>query len=109
LSNEKCREALIKIDETALDPDNLCKLIELIKPIYTDSKKEDKINACNFNINALKTFKGDMKLIGITEKFQFMILNFQNMERKIKLLTFKHEYNSIHNETSYKIDALRLS
>jgi len=93
LINE-CKHALIKCDENVIDSDNFDKLLELIKPVHTETKKEDKINTCKSNVSLLKEFTGDMNLIGKTEKFSFMILQFDKLQRKLDLLRFKHNQES---------------
>jgi hypothetical protein len=103
----------MKIDEKEINSNILENLIELIKPIHTESKKEEKIETAKKNRELLVEYKkkddSNLSLIGKTERFQYMIMEIPNLQRKLNIFKFKHEYESILDRINDDIEYLSLS
>ena len=93
MSYERIRNAILIMDEDALDLDKVTKLLSYIP---TPSEQD-----------LLKNFTGNTKALANTEKFFHALCDIPNLQDRMKLWQFKLQFNELVTIQSVKVNLLR--
>jgi len=92
MTNSHIRDAILSMDETALDQD---KLLQLIKVAPTQDE-----------IELLQAYTGDVNALGNTEKFFRCISSIPRIQRRLEFMLFKQQFKGLYVGFKANIDSV---
>jgi len=92
MTNSHIRDAILSMDEIALDQD---KLMQLIKIAPTPEE-----------IELLQGYTGDVNALGNTEKFFRCISSIPRIQRRLEFMLFKQQFRSLYDGFKANIDSV---
>lgn len=93
MSNEEIYDAIVFMDETKLDLDQIQKLVNFVP---TDEETQEML-----------TFAGDISLLGKTEKLFLSLAPVPKLKQRMELWAFKLQLNDLLREIDNNIDDVR--